>query len=801
MYVKISSMGKKMWAVLLIGALVFAYFNGSSVFAGGESSGKIKVTPFGGQEYYYGQSKTFLKDEHYSLSPDTVSGAAVDCRLGLESEEVGDQKFKLTGDTDAFVLAEDAPTCKVKNLDINEKAEDIPAVNKAYMENEEIDSVRLTAPQDYLISTSRQLDAAWGEELEIDKKTLQEGENPLEYYLRSNKDDKTRKAIDTNPKKIIIHVDTVVPVISTLSAEADDKTAEGSIASSELGTYYYIVVSENYFNDSDGDSEHGQETEPVPAVEEIRKKVESNEGIVGYGRIDKETPVDLSIQNLKPETSYVMYAFLVDKAGNESKVEKVSFITEKTPLEGEVTVTGDVAVDSTLTAVTDLKTVDPGDVTYQWYRVKVTSDAERLEEAFDETGGAEKDDLEADDEDEEDEDEEDEEDGEDEDEEEDEDEIEIESIRKLADDATDNNDVESEERIEGAVSRTYKITKEDIGYRLSVVVSTTNASRSVTGSTDTFVPKLMPVYKAPVIAKAAYSPLRKLSAIKLPGQWSWVDDTIVPVYGNSGYRARFVPSDTKVYKTVIIRVKVPLTKRTLKKSMVRVPKKAAYAGRAIRGNYTVKDQKKVLTDKKDFTALYRNNKKLGTARVRLQGRGNYKGTVNFSYKIVKRSVRHVTCLYDKEKTYNGKNRTPDLQLRNDSVKMKLNTDYTVEYRNNREIGRASVIIRGKGNYRGKRTIRFSIVPKKPIIRRVTKKKGQFRLTVKKDSTVKGYYVYVSTSGSFAKAKTQRYSTTGDVFGIQGLEKGTYYVRVKAYSTKDGNVYTSAYSRKKKIKVK
>ncbi|MCM1441487.1 MAG: hypothetical protein NC131_20110, partial [Roseburia sp.] len=116
-------------------------------------------------------------------------------------------------------------------------------------------------------------------------------------------------------------------------------------------------------------------------------------------------------------------------------------------------------------------------------------------------------------------------------------------------------------------------------------------------------------------------------------------------------------------------------------------------------------------------------------------------------------------------------------------------------------GRASVTIRGKGNYKGKRVLKFSIVPKKPVIKKVKKAKSRFRLSMAKDRMVTGYYVYVSTTRSFAKAKTQQYSTTGTSFGVHCLGKGTYYVRVKAYISKKGKTYVSAYSKIKTIKIK
>ncbi len=188
--------------------------------------------------------------------------------------------------------------------------------------------------------------------------------------------------------------------------------------------------------------------------------------------------------------------------------------------------------------------------------------------------------------------------------------------------------------------------------------------------------------------------------IRLPERFSWVDSTIVPVYGNSGYRAKYVPENETMYRTVIIRVKVPVKKKALTKKMIRLKKKYAYEGKAIKGNETVKDGREVLDSGKDYKASYQNNKNLGKATITIKGIGNYKGTKKVSYTIVKRSVRSVTCHYKKTKSYTGRWVKPNVTLKVGKVKLEKNRDYTLVYRNNLQIGKASVVIQGMGNFTG-----------------------------------------------------------------------------------------------------
>lgn len=424
----------------------------------------------------------------------------------------------------------------------------------------------------------------------------------------------------------------------------------------------------------------------------------------------------------------------------------------------------------------------------------MTDDAESFESVLDETGGAEEDDLEADDD----------EDDDEEDDSDDDGTYELDAIRKFAANVKEEDDVttiDGAAAIKGAAGLTYKVTKEDIGYRLICQVKAKKYSGYLAGQTTTYVPKLIPEIPKVTLGSFVYSNKKKLSSIRLPERFSWVDSTIVPVYGNSGYRAKYVPENTAMYRTVIIRAKVPVKKKALTKKMIRLKKKYAYEGKAIKGNETVKDGKEVLDSGKDYKASYQNNKNLGKATITIKGIGNYKGTKKVSYTIVKRSVRSVTCHYKKTRSYTGRWVKPNVTLKVGKVKLKKNRDYTLVYRNNLQIGKASVVIRGMGNFTGKKTITFKIVPQTPKIQKLKKNKKSFVITYSSGKMVHGYQMEVSTASSFAAKKTQKYILNGNRFEACGLKKGTYYIRVKAYYSKKGKRYESGYTSKRKIKIK
>lgn len=696
----------------------------------------VTVTPFSGLWKYYGQKRTFIRDVHYAVSdekdlPDGVT-------LTISSETAGKQQFVLKDERSSdekqkisYQLAKNAPAYEIRAYHTNAVAKtEKDTINIADRTGLTDDKVEIEAPAGYRISSQASVDANWADAMSV---TLTEGKNEIAYYLASKQADATKNAIDTTKKTITIVADFTAPQITSVSGfDSDtDTTSSGLITGNEPGKFYYVVLPKALGEEAEKES--GGMTTKF-----ILSRVTSHYGIVGYGRVDGVKASDFSFNGLAAETEYVIYSFMTDDAGNESAVAKSAvFTTDKTAIAGSVEITGTPAIDEMLTAKPSLDSVDPGELSYQWYRVKKAEDAESFESVLDETGGAEEDDLEADDD----------EDDDEEDDSDDDGTYELDAIHKFAANVKEEDDVttiDGAAAIKGATGLTYKVTKEDIGYRL----------------------------------------ICQVKAKKY-----------------SGYRAKYVPENTAMYRTVIIRVKVPVKKKALTKKMIRLKKKYAYEGKAIKGNETVKDGKEVLDSGKDYKASYQNNKNLGKATITIKGIGNYKGTKKVSYTIVKRSVRSVTCHYKKTRSYTGRWVKPNVTLKVGKVKLKKNRDYTLVYRNNLQIGKASVVIRGMGNFTGKKTITSKIVPQTPKIQKLKKNKKSFVITYSSGKMVHGYRMEVSTASSFAAKKTQKYILNGNRFEACGLKKGTYYIRVKAYYSKKGKRYESGYTSKRKIKIK
>ena len=88
---------------------------------------------------------------------------------------------------------------------------------------------------------------------------------------------------------------------------------------------------------------------------------------------------------------------------------------------------------------------------------------------------------------------------------------------------------------------------------------------------------------------------------------------------------------------------------------------------------------------KDYTVAYKNNINVGTAIVSISGKGNYSGTVTKSFKIVAKSLNSTEfSLSGTSYIFTSKAITPSVKS-----SLKLNTDYTVNYKNNVNVGTAT----------------------------------------------------------------------------------------------------------------
>ena len=256
----------------------------------------------------------------------------------------------------------------------------------------------------------------------------------------------------------------------------------------------------------------------------------------------------------------------------------------------------------------------------------------------------------------------------------------------------------------------------------------------------------------------------------------------------------------------------------------------------------------------DYTVTFTNNVKVGTAKCKITGKGNYTGTKTVSFKIVKStsgkdgsssgnssksgsksdskngsksgsktdsrsgsksgsktgsdsqtSKKFTVRVSSASVTYTGTARKPSVKV-TVSGKTIAKTNYTVTYKDNKNVGKATVTVKGKGdykNYTGEAT--FKITMKKTALSGASSpEEASIKCSWKKDSQADGYQLEYCTNKTFSKtAKTVRVAGGAETsYTITKLTSGkNYYVRIRAYKKVGNSNWYSEWSAAKSVKVK
>ena len=189
--------------------------------------------------------------------------------------------------------------------------------------------------------------------------------------------------------------------------------------------------------------------------------------------------------------------------------------------------------------------------------------------------------------------------------------------------------------------------------------------------------------------------------------------------------------------------------------------------------------------------------------VSTDANGNIKLISNFTTYTKKLRLKLSKTSY----IYNGKNAKPKVTVYNGRKKVSSKY-YKVTYKNNKKVGYATVIVKGKGKfakYAGKAafTIKLKIL-KKPSVKKGAK--GTLNVSWKRDRQATKYVVQYSQSKKFKGKSTKTVTITNNKIGktvLKGLTgKKNYYVRVRSCKAVNGRkIWSSWSSRSSKVKVK
>ena len=101
-------------------------------------------------------------------------------------------------------------------------------------------------------------------------------------------------------------------------------------------------------------------------------------------------------------------------------------------------------------------------------------------------------------------------------------------------------------------------------------------------------------------------------------------------------------------------------------------------------------------------------KNAGEYTYAIVGKGDFVGYITKNFTINSADLNNCDVLIPDSPTYTGKEIKPNAVVKIGDVTLEKDVDYTVEYQNNLNVGIGSVVIKGKGNYSGRKVCRFDI---------------------------------------------------------------------------------------------
>ena len=133
-----------------------------------------------------------------------------------------------------------------------------------------------------------------------------------------------------------------------------------------------------------------------------------------------------------------------------------------------------------------------------------------------------------------------------------------------------------------------------------------------------------------------------------------------------------------------------------------------YTGNSISALPVITYNGATLTKDVDYTLSYSNNINVGTATITITGKGNFKGTTSKTFSISARAMTDTSVANVSSQTYTGNVISPLPTITYNNKTLKKDTDYTLSYSDNINVGTATITITGKGNFAGTTSKTFSI---------------------------------------------------------------------------------------------
>lgn len=143
---------------------------------------------------------------------------------------------------------------------------------------------------------------------------------------------------------------------------------------------------------------------------------------------------------------------------------------------------------------------------------------------------------------------------------------------------------------------------------------------------------------------------------------------------------------------------------------------ATYTGQEIKFALGLADGNLPLEEGEDYKIEYSNNLAVNTsgnsglnAKISIIAlEKNYTGTKVINFKILPKDLSTLPVSIP-DQVFTGEEIVPELTLRDDNITLVKDRDYTIEYKDNLDAGRATATITFKGNYKGTIVAKFNII--------------------------------------------------------------------------------------------
>ncbi len=215
---------------------------------------------------------------------------------------------------------------------------------------------------------------------------------------------------------------------------------------------------------------------------------------------------------------------------------------------------------------------------------------------------------------------------------------------------------------------------------------------------------------------------------------------------------------------------------------------AVYTGEEICPEVTVNS----LEEKKDYFVTYAGNINAGRATVMIDDVNDECATVYKYFDILPCDIANADIkLSYTTATYSGKKKKPTVTVTYNGKTLEKGKDYSVSYKNNTKVGKATVTVKGIGNFQGEIDKKFYIKPNK--IKGVTVNKAAaktVKLSWKKASGATAYQIYCYKNGKWQRIGTSELNS----FTVRKLESDTSYkFKIRAIAKLNGKTLYGTYS--------